>query len=141
MKPMGTEDIEKTERLIESLKTDIERKTLLESRIRKGLYGLLTTLMVFFIINYGNQRVMQETVEKQGEHIDILRKNAITYETFILFNRTYELQLEETQALLSGDVDKVLVIQAKYRELRSMIVEKKPLITRGGGTSRGEGAP
>jgi hypothetical protein len=84
---------------------------------------------------------MQETVEKQGEHIDILRKNAITYETFILFNRTYELQLEETQALLSGDVDRVLVIQAKYRELRSMIVEKKPLISRGGGTSGGEGAP
>lgn len=138
---MGTEDIEKAERLIENLKLDIERNTLLESRIRKGLYGLLTTLMVFFIINYGNQRVMQETVEKQGEHIEVLRKNAITYETFILFNRTYELQLEETQALLSGDVDGVLVIQAKYRELRSMIVEKKPMISRGGGTTLGEGKP
>lgn len=138
---MGTEDIEKAERLIENLKLDIERNTLLESRIRKGLYGLLTTLMVFFIINYGNQRVMQETVEKQGEHIEVLRKNAITYETFILFNRTYELQLEETQALLSGDVDRVLVIQAKYRELRSMIVEKKPMISRGGGTTLGEGKP
>ena len=70
----------------------------------------------------------------------MLRKNAVTYETFVLFNRTYELQLEETQALLSGDMDRLMVIQSKYRELRSMIVQQKPSITRGGGSLRGEGS-
>jgi hypothetical protein len=125
---------------LEAIQEDIKRKDVQESRIRKGLYGILTAMIVFYIVSYGNQRVLQDNVQKQGEHIEVLRKNVITYETFVLFNRTYELQLEETQALLSGDMDRLMIIQSKYRELRSMIVQKKPSITRGGGTSGGEGA-
>ena len=136
---MSDNDIHKAERLLEIIQEEIQRKTTLEARIRKGLYGLLTALLVFFIISYGNQRVMQDTVEQQGKHIDVLRKNAITYETFVLFNRTYELQIEAIQAYLEGDQSKVHQINQKYSDLRSMIVEQKPSVTRGGGTLRGEG--
>lgn len=132
---MSNEDIYAAERLLASIKEDITRKTELEAKIRKVLYGLLTTLLVFFVITYGNQRVLQDNVEQQGRHIDVLRKNAITYETFVLWNRTYELQLEETQAALQGDMERVMQIQGKYRELRGMIVQQRPSTSRGSGGS------
>ena len=50
-----------------------------------------------------------------------------TYENFFLFNRTYELQLEQTQAVLNGDSERVAALQIKYNELRSMIAAQRTI--------------
>jgi hypothetical protein len=41
----------------------------------------------------------------------------------MLFNKTYELQLQETQAALKGQKERVKRIQKKYRDLRTMILK------------------
>lgn len=96
-----------------------------EARIRNILYVIIASFGVSFIGLFGSTMVLKKTVEAQGEQLDKIQTTYVSYEGFFLFNRTYELQLEETQASLHKDMDRLKSIQKKYRELRSMITTKR----------------
>jgi len=111
--------------LLKKISDAHEKNTLLEARIRKLLVAIILAFALFTVISYGNVMVMETKLTKSVEDIKDLKNNSITYENFMLFNRTYELQLEETQATFKGDMPELERIQNKYRELRSMIVQQR----------------
>jgi hypothetical protein len=114
--------------LLQTISEAHEKNMKLEDTIRKLLYGTVFTFALFSVVTYGNIRVMQESVEELKVQVSSLKGNAVTYEHFMMFNRTYELQLEETQAALNGDTQRLLQTQAKYRELRAMIIQQKSIV-------------
>jgi len=94
-------------------------------RVKRFYQIAVAVFGVLVVVSFGNNMVLQHMVKDQGKHIEIIRKNYVSYEHFMMFNRTYELQLEETQAILNGDEDKLQEIHNKYRELRSMIITQR----------------
>ena len=112
--------MEEVEKFCEQLKKDYHN-------VRRFYVIGISVFGLFFIGAFGNNMVLHNTVQQQGEHIDVIRKNYITYENFFLFNRTYELQLEQTQAVLNDDTERVKALQEQYNELRSMIVMQRAI--------------
>ena len=111
------------EKFCDEMKQDYKRmKHLLLTII--AVFGVATVLVI------GNNMVLHSTVKQQGGQIDVIRKNYITYDNFYLFNRTYELQLEQTQSVLNGNNERVRELQTQYNELRSLIVTQRAI--RGG---------
>jgi len=100
-------------------KLDKERK--LWKKVSIAIAG--TALLVFIMIG-ASIKSMEYKMEKNLEQTGVLMRNAVTYDNFFLFNRTYELQMEEIHAFLNGDNEELKNIQEKYRELRSMIVRQ-----------------
>ena len=115
--------MEEVEKFCEQLKRDYRN-------VRRFYVIGISVFGLFFIGAFGNNMVLHNTVKQQGGQIDVIRKNYITYENFFLFNRTYELQLEQTQAVLNGDSERVKTLQEQYNELRSLIVRQRAI--RGG---------
>jgi len=111
--------------LLTEIQEKFKENIKVEARIRKFLYAIVITIGSLSIVAFANTAVIQAKMKIQGEQIDVIKQNYISYDRFFLFNRTYELQLEETQALITDDQEVLEEIQAKYRELRSMIVTKK----------------
>ena len=111
--------------LLEELKEEHEKCRRLEKRIRHLLYGIIIAFGGLAIASFGNGMVLQQTVKDQGRHIEVIRKNYVSYDNFFLFNRTYEMQLEHTQALLNGNEEELKIIQNRYNELRTLIVRQR----------------
>lgn len=116
--------------LCKQLKQD--RDNLMEThRKNTRLYVIaVSALGLFSLVSFGNNMVLHSTVTQQGMQIEVIRRNYVDYDNFIMFNRTYELQLEHTQALLNGDQAQLKEVQNRYNELRSLIVRQP--ITRSG---------
>ena len=110
--------------LLDELKEEHEKCRGLEKRIRNILYGVIITFGGFLVLAIGNNMVLQKTVKDQGSHIDVIRKNYVTYDNFFLFNRTYEMQLLHSQAMLNGNEKELKTIQDRYNELRSLIIRQ-----------------
>lgn len=110
---------------MKAIADELENNKKIEKRIRNTLYGVIIALFIFSISTYGNVRVMSESVDELKTQTRIMRQNNVTYEQFILFNKTYELQIEALQAYLTGDAEQIKEINKKYSELRSAITSTK----------------
>ena len=95
------------------------------SRMRQVLLTIIGVFGLFTVVAFGNNMVLQHTVKQHDLYIQALRKNTVTYEDFILFNRTYELQLEYWQAIVNGDEPELARKQREFNELRSMITIRR----------------
>ena len=97
------------------------------SRMKHLLLTIIGVFGVFAVVAFGNNMVLQNTVKQHGRYIETLRKNSITYEDFILFNRTYELQLEYWQTMANGSSEELVRKQREFNELRSMITTRRAI--------------
>ena len=68
---------------------------------------------------------MSSRIEQLSASIENLRDTRISYHNFYLLTRTFELQQEEIMAIIDKDNAALLDVQARYRELRQMIVQGK----------------
>ena len=114
------------ESLLEQIKKEHEKNKKVEKRIRNWLIALMMTFGIAAISMFGKVIVMDNEITTIGIELEKIKYSYVSHETFIIFNRTYELQLQEIQAMLNGNNERFEEIQRKYRELRSMIVEHHP---------------
>ena len=70
-------------------------------------------------------REMSSRIEQLSASIESLRDTRISYHNFYLLTRTFELQQEEIMAIIDKDNAALLDVQARYRELRQMIIQGK----------------
>lgn len=112
------------EHILTQIRDEHEKNKRLEKRIRNWLLGIIMTFGVASIAMFGKVMVMDNVITTMYERQIKIKQSYVSQESFMLFNRTYELQLQETQAAINGDVKRVEEIQEKYRELRNMLVEQ-----------------
>ena len=74
---------------------------------------------------------INERTNKNTEDIMVIKEEYVSSDMFFLFVRTFELQQEEIIGIKEGDSEKVRDAQAKYRELRSAIMQIQSPKTRG----------
>ena len=74
---------------------------------------------------------INERTNKNTEDILTIKQQYVSLDMFFLFVRTFELQQEEIIGIKEGDSEKVRDAQAKYRELRSAIMQIQSPKTRG----------
>lgn len=111
------------EALLEQIKTEHEKNKKVEKRIRNWLIAIVMTFGVGSISLFGKVMVMSNNIGQITHQQNEIKSSYVSQESFVLFNRTYELQLKETQATINGNEKKLEKIQEKYNELRNMIVE------------------
>ena len=111
------------ESLLEQIRKEHEKNKKIEKRIRNWLIGIMLTFGLAAVSMFGKVMVIDSEITTMQIELEKIKYSYVSQESFIIFNRTYELQLQEIQATLNGNNERLKEIQSKYRELRSMLVE------------------
>ena len=109
--------------LLEEIRQEHRKNKKVESRIRNWFVAIILSLGVGAISLFGQVMVIGSVQERHDQSIKKIERTYVNYESLMLFNKTYELQLQETQAALKGQKERVKKIQKKYRDLRTMILK------------------
>jgi hypothetical protein len=117
-KCMAHHEMETFYKQIEKSLLSIEKKY---DDTKRFYQRVLLACIVVIILAVGDSARSRYRTDIVESKIDVLEKESITYEQFILFNRSWELQFAHYRAITNGNDTEVVEHEKKYNELRSLI--------------------